>query len=65
MENAKRYRDLWKMLKSGKAIINGEISQKFSDLKAVENEFRVSAPKCPPERECNKCGNKDLCWENS
>lgn len=58
----KHYIELWEMIKSGKAIINGKISQKLSDYKKIELEFRLSAPKCNNADSCNNCKNKNLCW---
>ena len=58
-----RYRDLFAMIKNGKAILpNGEVSNKLSDLKAVDYKFRISAPACNA-CVCKDCSNYKICWE--
>ena len=51
------------MIKNGKAILpNGEVSNKLSDLKAVDYKFRISAPACNA-CVCKDCSNYKICWE--
>jgi hypothetical protein len=62
LKQVKRYNELWQMLKSGKAIVDGKVSQKLSDLKKADYEFRISGPSCNGVTECNQCQNKNVCW---
>lgn len=62
-EQINRYNDLYKMIKSGKAYINGKPSNKLSDLKKIEYEFRTTGPLCGKAQSCKECSNYIICWE--
>jgi len=63
MKNVKRYNELWNMIKSGKAIVDGKVSQRLSDLKLADNEFRLSGPSCKGKESCVSCEDYSTCWE--
>ena len=63
MSYNERYNELWKMIKSGKAILpDGTVSQKLSDLKKADMEVRLMASRCGNAPTCGDCQNKNLCW---
>jgi hypothetical protein len=61
----KRYNELFEATKEvGRVTLpDGTVSYKLSDIKKVDQEFRISGPSCNGAISCGECSSFSICWD--